>query len=103
MEDLDLAPETSLGACCACGGREGVVTLVMLPLKGTTPGCGWGCVVCGLSMDGAVAVLCNGCVGDYATGRRPVRFACEGYPADDVRVPVADLGEPHEHDLSIEH
>jgi NMD protein affecting ribosome stability and mRNA decay len=29
---------------------------------GPTPGRGWGCVVCGVPSDGAVAVLCDACV-----------------------------------------
>jgi len=51
MDDIDLGP------CCACEGFESVRNVLMLHVKMTVPGQGWGCLVCGLSFDGALAVL----------------------------------------------
>ena len=47
----------NLGPCCHCGRTDDVRTIVMLSRRGPMPGCGWGCVVCGLPLDGAIAVL----------------------------------------------
>ena len=61
-----------LGRCCACleEGTEGnpVRNLMMLDRLAPTPGTGWGCFVCGLPLDGAVAVLCERCVEAEADG-----------------------------------
>lgn len=35
--------------------------LLSLQKKSPTPGRGWGCVVCGLPADGAMAAVCNAC------------------------------------------
>lgn len=73
------------GACCGCG-RTGVVrTIVMLSRRGPTPGRGWGCVECGLPLDGAIAVMCDACEGTEPT------FVCEGYPVTPGRVPLNSL------------
>jgi hypothetical protein len=74
-----------LGPCCTCGTTEGVTNIATLDRRGPIPGRGWGCVVCGLPPDGAVAVLCNNCFG------LPTRFACRGYPASDGRIAIANL------------
>jgi hypothetical protein len=103
MADEDTGSDApQLGACCICEATDGVRTIVMLPVKGTVSGHGWGCVQCHLSMDGAIAVLCDACVGDYADGRT-LRFACRGWPVSDGRVPIDHLTESHEHDLTIDH
>ncbi len=56
---------------------------------------GWGCVVCHLPSDGAVAVLC-----DYCLGRDgPPNQVCRGYPMDGDRTPFAALDPaPFDHD-----
>jgi hypothetical protein len=77
----------SLGPCCGCGTTEGVTNILMLDRRGVTPGHGWGCLVCGLPSDGAVAVLCDACVD------QPPRFACRGYASDGARVPIDELPE----------
>lgn len=86
-----------LGACCACGGSENVRNIICLNRKGPTPGKGWGCFVCGLPQDGAVAVLCDDCLEWGAK----IRFVCIGYPASDGRMPIEELpDEPFEHNLT---
>lgn len=89
----------NLGSCCICTGTEHVKNLVMLPYKAKTPGYGWGCIECGLPWDGAVAVLCEDCIGKYQNGA-PIKYAVNGYPFDNVRIPVEELTEPFYHDLS---
>lgn len=86
--------EEIVGPCCACGGRAPVRNVLMLPFKAPIPGRGWGCVVCGLAMDGAIAVVCDPC----AEEDREVLYACDGYATDDGRIPIGDLTEPHRHD-----
>jgi len=85
-----------LGSCCCCGTVEHVHSLVLLDRKTPYAGTGWGCCVCQLPSDGAVAALCDPCA---EAGREP-RFAIAGYARGKRRIPVADLGGPHEHDLS---
>lgn len=86
------------GSCCTCGTTVGVVNFMMLPYRGPTPGKGWGCVVCGLPADGAVAVLCDTCV----ESGRPIKFICTGYPNKDGRTPTDDTGvlTPFDHDMT---
>jgi hypothetical protein len=93
VDDVTDAPD--LGPCCRCRATAGVVNILMLDRRAPVPGTGWGCVVCGLPSDGAIAVLCNACL-----GRRPVEV-CHGYPAEGLRIGFEDL-EPgaFEHDLT---
>jgi hypothetical protein len=92
----------ALGSCCVCGGERHVRNVIMLGSKAPVAGRGWGCLQCGLPADGAMAVVCDGCMGDDApdvvVGR--LRWACRGYPAEDGRVPVGELTGSHEHDMS---
>lgn len=85
----------NLGECCACGGTANVRNVLMLGKKAPIPGTGWGCVVCGLPMDGAVAVLCDGCLADE---KKPME-ACYGFPYENNRVSVNSLKGSHEHDM----
>lgn len=73
------------GPCCTCGTTEGVTNIVMLSQRGPTPGKGWGCVVCDLPADGALAVLCDDCL------EKPIRSVCDGYPKEGKRTPVEEL------------
>jgi hypothetical protein len=93
--------EPKLGPCCICETKTDVVNVLMLPQRNLIPGHGWGCVVCYLPNDGAVAVLCNRCLESYRADRTPLRFFCRGYPASDGRAPIADLPQqPFDHDES---
>lgn len=83
------------GACCNCLRVARLPIIVMLPRLSPTPGHGWGCVVCGLPCDGAVAVLCDNCEG--AAGMP--RFVCTGYATEPGRTPFDSLPpEIFEHD-----
>lgn len=86
--------ETTLGPCCNCERLDGVTNVVMLARLGPVPGQGWGCVVCHLPCDGAVAVLCHLCV-----NVSPPRLVCSGYPAEGRRVLFSELSpEIFDHD-----
>lgn len=93
---LDDEPPPDLGPCCVCGVIGPTVrNIMMLDQRTPTPGSGWGCFVCGLPMDGAVAVLCDACT------HSEIKFVCDGYPAEGKRVPVAELSaDVFAHDMS---
>jgi hypothetical protein len=94
------ADALDLGPCCICETRVGVRNVVPLPLRGPIAGTGWGCIVCNLPLDGAVAVLCDGCLELVAAGAWPL-FVCRGWPVDHGRAPFAELSaDPFDHDLA---
>lgn len=84
-----------LGTCCACG-KPGATArnLIMLDLRAPVPGTGWGCMVCGLSLDGAVAVVCDDCM---AAGAE-IREVIAGPAWEKKRAAVQDCGGVFEHD-----
>jgi hypothetical protein len=88
------AATIDLGQCCACRGTENVRNIVCLPVRSLTPSYGWGCVVCGLPSDGAVAVVCDACLESGA----PILDVCFGYPKENVRTARTSLTEPFDHD-----
>lgn len=58
---------------------------------------GWGCAVCGLDVDGAVAILCDACA---EAGEKAV-FVVIGYMPEGRRFPVDQLEiKPHQCDLA---
>lgn len=92
INDEDAMPH--FGPCCNCGRNEGVRNIVMISRRGPARGCGWGCVVCRLPLDGAIAVVCDDCI-DVS----PPRFVCAGYPVTLERVAFDALSpEPFDHD-----
>ena len=97
-DDLEkLMDVPRMGPCCACE-CEGpqVRNVVMIDRRAIFAGHGWGCVVCGLSPDGASYVLCDDCF----DAKRPPIFACRGYPGIDGRVVIEILTAPFDHDMS---
>jgi hypothetical protein len=83
------------GPCCACGRTDVPLrNILMLPQRAPVDGTGWGCFVCGLESNGAVAVVCDACLGSA----RLVTLACHGYATSGERARRADLREPWEHD-----
>jgi hypothetical protein len=83
---------TNLGPCCMCSGPD-ASNILMLERRAAVPGHGWGCFVCGLPCDGAVAVLCNDCLELYSEKPDLLGFCCRGYPATEGRCAIADLPE----------
>jgi hypothetical protein len=98
MSDDYSTDTPSLGPCCNCGTTENVRNIVMLARRAPTPGSGWGCVVCGLPSDGAVAVMCDDCL------EQEPRAVCDGYPVAGKRVPIEQLAaEAFDHRPDVEH
>ncbi|MGC2239171.1 MAG: hypothetical protein WA584_23650 [Pyrinomonadaceae bacterium] len=91
----------SLGPCCVCETTVGVRNVLMLDEKSPTPGRGWGCVVCGLTSDGALAVVCDACLEKLDDDYSQLKFACTGYPATDGRTPIDEVFGLHEHDRRL--
>ena len=91
-----MTKKIDLGPCCACGKTDqSCRNIIMLPKKAKNSEGGWGCVVCGV-WGGAVVVLCDYC---FENGAKLI-MACDGYPKDGNRIPIDDLKEPFDHDLS---
>ncbi len=94
--DIDEVPDElgDLGACCAClCVGASVRNLVMLPVRAPVPGTGWGCVVCGLPNDGALAVVCDLCL-DL---NLEIVEAIDGYATKGQRVWRDTLTVPFDH------
>lgn len=92
-----MAEELDFGPCCACEGLELVRNMMMLDKKASVPGTGWGCVVCHLPSDGAIAVICDGCLESHAE----IRFAVYGYVIHKQREKIEELTEPFAHDMKF--
>lgn len=92
-DDIDFGP------CCACGGTDNVRNIIMLDVKASKPGTGWGCAICHLPSDGAMAVLCDECIKNKAE----IRFACDGYLAGKQRIEISKLSGEHKHNLKYRH
>jgi hypothetical protein len=90
-------PSPDLGPCCACGIEGDTVRNVwMLPRLAPRAGSGWGCALCCLPPNGAIAVLCDFCHQVEA----PLRFAVVGNPGDGVRIAISRLAPGvFEHDM----
>jgi len=94
LDLLHEEPPIIVGRCCACR-RTGVElrNLVTLHVRAPVPGTGWGCVVCGLPSDGALAIVCDTCLEQD----RPILDAIEGYAARGGRVRSDTLTVPFDH------
>jgi hypothetical protein len=92
------ADALNLGQCCVCEG-PGATVIVMLEKIAPVEGHGWGCVVCRLPGNGAVAVACESCAAapDFPA---TLRFACRGYSATEGRIPIAELSGEWKHDAA---
>lgn len=97
--DLD---SFDLGPCCNCGCTGDVVrNVITLHQTAPVPGTGWGCFQCGLPMDGAAAVLCDGCLEAVSRGDEGVKMVVIGRPAAGKRIGVDDYEhQPFDHDPS---
>mgnify|MGYP000267757616 CR=1 FL=1 len=103
----DAPEETILGPCCECGLRE-AVGILLLPLRvldgALGLGQGWGCAVCKIPQDGAMAVLCDSCGAEFEAERedpdrlpkRAVVGVVGQVPSE--RVEITKLKEPFLHD-----
>ena len=77
------------GPCCACEKAGPHRNIVMMHFTSPIEGVGWGCVICGLPADGAVAVLCDDCIEE---GRQhqgdEIKSVVLGYPENGERIGV---------------
>lgn len=93
--------ELDLGPCCACDRTgDSVRNLIMLDFAAPVPGTGWGCFQCGLPMNGATAVICDGCLEAEAE----INFVIDGQPLVHKRLPIAEAreragGRPFNHNM----
>jgi len=86
-----MTDEPSLGPCCICETNEGVRNVLMIDRRCPTKGHGWGCCLCRLDCDGAVAVLCDPCLDRFQADNAALRFVCTGYASNAARTPFAEL------------
>lgn len=79
-----------VGSCCACRREDvrlrNVVCMTFRAPSGAL-GKGWGCVVCAIPADGAIAVVCDECM----AAERPIVDVCAGYARDPERTPAEPL------------
>ncbi len=79
-----------VGPCCACRRGDVVLRVVVLQdfrVPKSALGKGWGCVVCAIPGNGAIAVLCEPC----AAAQAPVVDVCAGYPTEAGRAEAEPL------------
>ena len=86
--------------CCACDRQVVSRNLLMLEdRKAPQPGTGWGCVQCGLSLDGALAALCDDCA---ANPDVKIRYVFNGYVQNGLLIPIEEAPEGKmEHDMKL--
>lgn len=90
-----MSDQLDLGPCCACHTTgSSVRNIVMLSVRASVPGTGWGCFVCGLRPDGAITVLCDDCLEQG----REAQEICRGYPVEHGRAESSSATDPYEHD-----
>lgn len=90
-------PLKSLGTCCLCETDKEVRNILSLPKKSPTPGAGWGCMICELPPDGAMAVVCDACLEQIRAGVAQPKLACRGEAATGGRIPIEELQGEHAH------
>lgn len=85
--------------CCACEKQDAsVCNVVCMPFKGPIGFAGWGCFVCDLEPNGAVAILCNDCIN---AGAEPRFIAGGKFASDGVLVPLEGFErKPFDHNWS---
>lgn len=92
-----------LGECCGCGCTgESVHNIVALNYRAPTPGTGWGCTICLLLADGAIAVICDECLEKFKNGDDILKKAISGYALRKGRCDIKTLNESFRH-LDILH
>jgi hypothetical protein len=90
-EDLDF------GVCCSCRDRR-ATGFVMLRLRAPVPRTGWGCLVCHLPQNGAVAALCDQCGADP---KAEIRDVCFGAAITKRRAPIETCTKAFDHNIKL--
>lgn len=81
--------------CCACQLERLCRWVQPLPVLHPVSGLGWGCAVCDIANDGAIAVLCDACAGQR---NLDIHDVCAGSATDPARAPYRDCVRCFEHD-----
>ncbi len=99
--DYDELEEVDYGPCCACNATGATVrNFLLIEIKAPIPGTGWGCVICSLPADGAIAIVCDPCL---EAQRTPISIVY-GYPKEKKRCFITSAEDfkhkdiPHEED-----
>jgi hypothetical protein len=89
------------GTCCVCGcdssPERPVQNIICLDFKQPIPGDGWGCAVCNLPLEGAVAVICDRCLEEQ---NFDFKFIVSGLVSEKKRIPYPENKIPFKHDES---
>ena len=87
------------GSCCICESKTDVRNIIQLDYKVALES-GWGCVQCGLPAEGAVAIVCDGCIERYSDNiEGKIIYLMDGGQRR-IAVPPVEGCIIHEHDLS---
>nr|MDZ8061854.1 hypothetical protein [Nostoc sp. EkiNYC01] len=87
-----------LGACCCCETTELKATNILaLGKKAPIPGTGWGCMICQLPLDGAIAIVCDECLAQLEQGHEVLKHAVYGDALNKRRCDINDLTEEFGH------
>lgn len=80
------------GPCCICELiTPSVNNFICLDRRAPIPGTGWGCLVCDLPADGALAVVCDDCLKLFSNQEVQLKNIVWGYPAEKQRMPYTNL------------
>ena len=90
---------SELGTCCVCEGEMEICNILQLGYKVESE-TGWGCLQCGLAMEGAVALVCDTCFIAYGN---EIEDQIKYLVSDKERIPVPPVENrvTHKHDLSL--
>lgn len=88
------------GTCCVCESEMQTCGIIQLGYKIKSES-GWGCLQCGLAMEGAIAIVCGACIDKYEGNvEDQIKYLMNGKKGR-LPVPPAEERIPHEHDLSF--
>ena len=88
------------GTCCVCESEMEICFIIQLDYKVESES-GWGCVKCGLSPQGAIALVCSDCVDKFGEGiEDQIKHLMDGKKGR-LPVPPVEKRIPHGHDLSL--
>lgn len=101
MSAIQPMDQDVISKCCGCNQIKVTNDVLMLDFKGPSPGKGWGCMVCNLPNDGAIAVLCEDCFKAVESHTMEIQTIVTGYIQDNQRQPLPpeDQRQPWQHDM----
>lgn len=86
--------------CCACGKQTTDRNILLANKKAPIPNTGWGCHICGLPADGAIATLCNDCFEKILKDKNIsiIKYVYKGFPENGELFSIEKLTEDFIHD-----